>query len=139
MIKALRLQLISENYDSLKTEATKWIESSSNGATTWNVFLLGNTKEIKNAIHDWNVQLQEFANHKMNNEEFNGYNEVKPLEEVSGSLNSVERGLDGLTAMYTKSTFPPFGSILGAVVLVEVATPMYLVSDVGSVSIGVEG
>lgn len=129
MIKALRLQLISENYDSLKTEATKWIESSSNGATTWNVFLLGNTKEIKNAIHDWNVQLQEFANHKMNNEEFNGYNEVKPFEEVSGSLNSVERGLDGLTAMYTKSTFPPFGSILGAVVLYFALLFPYFLQD----------
>ena len=129
MIKALRLQLISENYDSLKTEATKWIESSSNGATTWNVFLLGNTKEIKNAIHDWNVQLQEFANHKMNNEEFNGYNEVKPFEEVSGSLNSVERGLDGLTAMYTKSAFPPFGSILGAVVLYFALLFPYFLQD----------
>jgi len=129
MVKALRLQLISENYDSLKTEATKWIESSSNGASTWNVFLLGNTKEIKTAIHDWNVQLREFANHKMNNEEFNGYNEVKPFEEVSGSLNSVDRGLDGLTTEFTKSAFPPLGSILGAVVLYFALLFPYFLQD----------
>lgn len=129
MIKALRLQLISENYDSLKTEATKWIESSSNGATTWNVFLLGNTKEIKTAIHDWNVQLREFAIHKMNNEEFNGYNVVKSFEEVSGSLNSVDDGLDGLTTMFTQSAFPPFGSILGAVVLYFALLFPYFLQD----------
>ena len=129
MVKALRLQLISENYDSLKTEATKWIESSSNGASTWNVFLLGNTKEIKTAIHDWNVQLREFANHKMNNEEFNGYNEVKPFEEVSGSLNSVDSGLDGLTTKFTKSSFPPFGSILGAIVLYFALLFPYFLQD----------
>ena len=77
MVKTLRLQLLSENYDSLKTEATKWIESSSNGASTWNVFLLGNTKEIKTAIHSWNFQLAEFASKKLTNEEFNGFNKVK--------------------------------------------------------------
>lgn len=129
MVKALRLQLISENYDSLKTEATKWIESSSNGASTWNVFLLGNTKEIKKAIHDWNVQLIEFANHKMNNEEFNGYNEVKLFEEASGSLNSVDRGLDGLKIKFTKSSFPPIGSILGSIVLYFALLFPYFLQD----------
>lgn len=129
MVKALRLQLISENYDSLKTEATKWIESSSNGATTWNVFLLGNTKEIKTAIHDWNVQLREFANHKMNNEEFNGYNVVKPFEEVSGSLYSVDRGLDGLTTMFTETSSPPLGSIFGAFVLYFALLFPYFLQD----------
>lgn len=129
MVKALRLQLLSENYDSLKTEATKWIESSSTGASTWNVFLLGNTKEIKTAIHDWNDQLKEFASHKMNNEEFNGYNVVKPFEEVSGSLNSVDKGLDGLTTMFTKSAFPPFGSILGAIVFYFALLFPYFLQD----------
>ncbi|SHK80718.1 hypothetical protein [Xylanibacter ruminicola] len=129
MVKALSLQLISENYDSLKTEATKWIESSSDGASTWNVFLLGNTKEIKNAIHDWNYQLREFAKHKMNNEEFNGYNVVKQFEEVSGSLDSVDRGLDGLTTMFTKSAFPPLGSILGAVFLYFALLFPYFLQD----------
>ncbi len=129
MVKALRLQLTSENYDSLKTEATKWIESSSKGATTWNVFLLGNTKEIKTAIHDWNAQLREFSAHKMNNEEFSGYNVVKPFEEVSGSLNSVDRGLDGLTAMFTKSSFPPFGSIFGSIVLYFALLFPYFLQD----------
>lgn len=90
---------------------------------------MGNTREIKTAIHDWNVQLREFATHKMNNEEFNGYNAVKSFEEVSGSLNSVDGGLDGLTTMFTKSAFPPFGSILGAVVLYFALLFPYFLQD----------
>lgn len=129
MVKALRLQLISENYDSLKTEATKWIESSSNGASTWNVFLLGNTKEIKKAIHEWNIQLADFSSHKMNNEEFNGYNQVNTFSEVSGSLASVDAGLDGLTGKFTGTGFPPIGYILGSIVLYFALLFPYFLQD----------
>ena len=129
MVNSLRLQLVSENYDSLKTEATRWIESSSNGASTWNVFLLGNTKEIKKAIHDWNIQLAEFANHKMNNEEFNGYNQINDFSEISVSLESVDAGLDGLTEKFTGSAFPPVGYIIGSVILYFVLLFPYFLQD----------
>lgn len=129
MVKALRLQLISENYNSLKTEATKWIESSSNGASTWNVFLLGNIKEIKKAIHEWNTQLADFSSHKMNNEEFNGYNQVSSFSEVSGSLESVDAGLDSLTGLFTGSAFPPIGSIIGSIALYFALLFPYFLQD----------
>lgn len=129
MVNALRLQLISENYDSLKTEATKWIVSSSNGASTWNVFLLGNTKEIKKAIHNWNIQLNEFASHKLNNEEFNDFNHVKQFEEASGSRSSVDEGLDGLTAKFTTSTFPPIGYMIGSILLYIALLFPYFLQD----------
>lgn len=129
MVKALRLQLISENYDSLKTEATKWIESSSNGASTWNVFLLGNTKEIKKAIHEWNIQLADFSSHKMNNEEFMNYNQVNTFSEVSRSLASVDAGLGGLTGKFTGTSFPPIGSILGSIVLYFALLFPYFLQD----------
>ena len=129
MVKALRLQLISENYQSLKTEAISWIESSSNGASTWNVFLLGNTREIKKAIHEWNKQLADFSSHKMNNEEFNGNNHVYTFDEVSGSLASVDAGLDGLTGMLTGTAFPPIGSILGSLVLYFALLFPYFLQD----------
>ena len=61
------------------------------------------------------------------NEEFNGYNVVKPFEEVSGSLVSVDVGLDSLTDKYTKTAFPPIGSILGSIVLyLSLLFPYYL-------------
>lgn len=129
MVKALRLQLLSENYDSLKNEATTWIESASKGASTWNVFLLGNTKQIKSAIHMWNSQLSDFAEHIMNNEEFNGYNEVVRFREVSPSLSSVDEGLDGLTSKFVDSDFPPFGSIIGSIALYFALLFPYILQD----------
>lgn len=129
MVEALRLQLISENYDSLKTEAIKWIESSSKGASTWNVFLLGNTKEIKKAIHEWNIQLADFSSHKMTNEEFNGYNQVSTFSEVSESLELVDAGLDSLTGKFVSTAFPPIGSIIGSIVLYFALLFPYLLQD----------
>ena len=61
MVKTLRLQLLSDNYSLLKNEAEEWINSSSMGASTWNVFLLGNTKQISDAIGNWQNQLTEFT------------------------------------------------------------------------------
>lgn len=129
MVKSLRLQLLSENYDSLKTEATKWIESSSRGASTWNVFLLGNTKQIKLAIHEWNGQLKEFAEHRMNNEEFNGYNKVVDFGGSSASLSSLDEGLDGLTNQFTDTAFPPIGFIVGSIVLYFALLFPYILQD----------
>ena len=129
MIKTLRLQLLSQNYDSLRTEACKWIESSSNGASTWNVFLLGNTKEIKTAIHNWNEQLKEFSNNQLTNEEFNDFNAVKTFAEVSKSINSVGNRLDSLTSKFTETSFPTIGSIIGAIFLYFCLLFPYILQD----------
>ena len=129
MVKALQLQLISENYDSLKTVATKWIESSSKGASTWNVFLLGNIREIKKAIHEWNAQLAEFSKHKMTNEEFNGYNQVSCFADFSGSLAFVDTELESLTDNFTSTAFPSVGSILVSFIFYLVLLLPYFLQD----------
>jgi len=129
MVKTLRLQLLSHNYDSLKTEAIKWIDSSSKGASTWNVFLLGNTKQILSAMNDWNAQLAEFANHKMNNEEFNGYNKVEVISSSSSSLTAVKEGFGGLTNRFTDAAFPPIWSILVSIILYFALLFPYILQD----------
>lgn len=116
MIKALRLQLISENYDSLKTSAKEWIETSSHGASTWNVFLLGNTKEIKSAIQDWQIALCGMSENVLSNEEFAG-NKVEKFSDVSPSLENVVKGLDRLKSKYTTTAAPNILAIITAVVL----------------------
>ena len=129
MVKTLQLQLISANYDSLKHVANDWIESSSNGASTFNVFLLGNTKKIKSAIHEWHKILVDFSTKELSNEEFNGYNQVVPFSEVSGSLASVDAGLNGLTEKFTCSAFPPIESILCSIVLYFALLFPYFLQD----------
>ena len=128
MVKALRLQLLSCNYDSLKISALNWIESSSKGASTWNVFLLGNTKEIKSAIRDWNRQLCEFSHKKLRNEEFMG-NEVKDFYESNHNLYNVEKGLDGLTVLFSQNQFPGLTAIVIAILLYLAMLFPYLLQD----------
>lgn len=117
MEKTLRLQLRSVNYDSLRTTALQWIDEASQGASTWNVFLIGNTKEIRSAIHQWHEQLVGFSNKKLSNEEFKGYNTVEPFETSSASLVAVDAGLESLGQKFSQQAFPPIGSILGGIVL----------------------
>lgn len=128
MLKTLHLQLLSNNYDSLQTSATKWIESSSEGASTWNVFLLGNTKEIKAAIKDWNHQLCEFSEKKLSNEEFLD-NEVTAFGESSKSLEKVENGLDSLTSLFTQKSGPNMIAIITAVFLYLAMLFPYILQD----------
>lgn len=68
MERTLYLQLLSHNYDKTRTEALAWIDAASQGASTWNVFLLGNTRQIKDAVNDWHKTLDQMSNHLMTNE-----------------------------------------------------------------------
>lgn len=129
MVKTLRLQLLSENYDSLRNVAYEWIESSSKGASTINVFLLGNTKEIKTAIHEWNNILVGFASNKLSNEEFHGYNTVSSFADRSSSLSSVDAGLNGLTEKFTTTHFPTLIALLTALLLYASLLFPYLLQD----------
>lgn len=128
MLKTLHLQLLSNNYDSLKTSANKWIESSSRGASTWNVFLLGNTKEIKSAIKDWNHQLCVFSGKKLSNEEFLD-NKVAAFTESSKSLVEVETKLDKLTSLFTQGAFPNIMAIITAAFLYLAMLFPYILQD----------
>lgn len=128
MLKILHLQLLSNNYDSLRISANEWIESSSKGASTWNVFLLGNTKEIKSAIKDWNHQLCEFSEKKLSNEEFLD-NKVKAFGDSSLSLENMERRFDSLTALFTQRSFPNMMAIITAVLLYLAMLFPYILQD----------
>lgn len=129
MVRTLQLQLLSVNYNSLKAEATKWIDQSSDGVSTWNVFLLGNTKEIKKAIHEWCSQLSSFANNKLSNEEFNEYNKVETFEETSKSMTAVDNGLDSINGKFTGRGFPNIWSIISAILLYFALLFPYFLQD----------
>ncbi len=117
MITTLRLQLLSENYYSLKKEAIQWIDNSNKGASTFNVFLLGNTKQIKSAIENWHEQLEKFSSKELSNENFDGYNEVSKFDKECESLDDVDNYLNNLTYNFTKSEFPNIKSIIIAILL----------------------
>lgn len=113
MLQVLRLQLLPENYTRLKESANQWIEESSQGASTWNVFLIGNTRQIKKAVENWNEELKEMSSKKMFNEEVAG----KVPDFSSNGLNMASQGLDDLTTTFGKWKYPVwqvffFGAII---------------------------
>ena len=126
MIQTLQLQLLSQNYDSLKVEALSWIDQSSQGASTWNAFLIGNTKEIKLAIHDWHNQLATYAKHRLSNEEFHNYNQVDDFAASSGSLAAMDKGLDSLSDKFSTMRKPNFMAIGTALLIYLMLLSPYL-------------
>lgn len=105
-MEALRLQLLPCDYDSLKVVANKWIDEANHGANVWNVFLLGNIKEISSAIEKWHGQLTTFSTkHTLKSEEvLEG--SIAPFD---GNRKSIQKALDGLTGLseiYTERGWP---------------------------------
>lgn len=113
MVEALKLQLMSDNYSTLKTKALEWIEKSRTGATTWNVFLLGNTREISSALQNWENQLKSFSDKEMSNEKLGG--EV-PKFSSTGAQTAV-KGITSLASSYTRMKSPTAVAIVVGVVL----------------------
>lgn len=125
MVEVLRLQLLSPNYDKLKAEATKWIANANQGASTWNVFLLGNTRDIRQAVTDWQDQLKQYTLRPMTNEAVVG--EVETFD--SDSAGSVHSGIDALTDDMTQRHAPNMAAIIYAVVVYLMLLFPYMLQD----------
>lgn len=108
MVETLRLQLLSQNYDSLKNVATKWIDNANQGASTWNVFLLGNTREIKDALGNWENQLKSYSTKQLSNEVM--FDEI-PAFSSNGAANAIS-GIDGMTSSFTTQKAPNVSALL---------------------------
>ncbi len=124
MVETLQLQLLSQNFDSLKNVATKWIEKASHGANTWNVFLIGNTKEIKKAIESWETQLKDYSQKELSNEAIKS--EI-PKFSSSGATNAI-LGIDDLTKAFTTMKFSIFAIPFGIIIYLMLILP-YLFQD----------
>lgn len=126
MINTLRLQLLSSNYDTLKVSALKWIDSADKGANTLNVFLIGNVRQIREAIHGWNNQLVEFSEQKMSNEEASGRS-VSTFAGSNESLERVDKGFDTLNKNFSSMSLPGVLAVITAVILyLMLLFPYYL-------------
>lgn len=125
MIETLRLQLLSQNYDSLQNAAIKWIDKAGHGASTWNVFLLGNTREIRNALANWENQLKSFSIKEMSNESLIG--NVDHFQ--SDGAQKAIVGIESLTASFTTQRFPTVGAFIFGVIIYLMLLFPYILQD----------
>ncbi len=125
-IRTLELQLLSQNTDSIKTVAIAWIDEANQGASVWNAFLVGNIKQIKDAIASWHSTLVSFSTPVLSNE--NVLNtKVEPFDRDGASIKVATSGLDALTEMYeTKSTVQINTIITGFVLFLMLMFPYFL-------------
>lgn len=123
MVETLRLQLLSQNFTALKDAANKWIDDASEGANTWNVFLLGNTREIVDALRNWEDQLKAFSEKEMSNEAL--IQEVKHFQ--SDGSQSAIAGIDSMAESFTTQKSPTLTSVIfGIVIYLMLLFPYFL-------------
>lgn len=87
-VEALRIQLLGENYDRLKTEAYKWIDYEVTGVTVFNPFVMGNIKKIDSALTEWNTMLSNFSKKILSDER--NYTKAFDLNEKSVRIAKIE-------------------------------------------------
>lgn len=125
-VHTLELQLRSQNTDSLKIVATKWIDEANQGASVWNAFLVGNVKQISVAIKSWHNTLQDYSEAKLSNEAIRG-NVVSSFDENGKSIEAATNGIDSLKDIYTKTTGIKLNTIwTGAIIFLMLLFPYFL-------------
>ena len=123
-VDALKLQLIADNYDALKENAFEWIDNAE-GATIWNVFLIGNIKKIEGAIESWNISLNEFSE-KIMTDEPEG---VEPYTSSVPGVVAAKEKLDSLRSFYTRTGMPTALAIGIAVLLYLMLLLPYIIQS----------
>ena len=101
-IETLKLQLLSENTDSLRQSALAWIDEANQGASVWNAFLVGNVENISEAIKGWNEKLSDVSKPVLSNENLSG-SEILPFDENKESYKAAANELLELSKIYTET------------------------------------
>lgn len=99
----LRLQLLSQNIDSLKTMALKWINDANQGASVWNAFLVGNIDMINEAIEEWNQKLYEVSLPVLSNEQIYSDIIIKPFDQNKSSFKAANKELESLKDLFVNN------------------------------------
>lgn len=131
MVEVLRLQLLPANYDSLKNLAIVWIDKANKGANTANVFLLGNTREIREAFLNWEKVLNDMASKKLSNEALLGT--VPDFTSQAGTQAAAQ--LDGMSESFTKQKIPTIWAIVFGIILYALLIFPYLIQPRHSKSV----
>jgi hypothetical protein len=112
-VTTLKLQLQSQNTDSLKIAALKWIDEANQGASVWNAFLVGNVQKISDAVEGWNQTLLEVSRPVLSNEPKG----VSPFDTNKESFKSANSSLSELQDLYKETKGVSMNTIWSAIIL----------------------
>ena len=123
-VKALKLQLVADNYVNLKKASCEWIDRASN-ATVWNVFMLGNIHKIKDALENWNRSLTTMSQKKMLDEAQG----VLPFTSEDASVVQANKDLSSLNSLYSSMQAPTWIAIVSGVILMLMLLFPYVIQS----------
>jgi hypothetical protein len=116
-VATLKLQLLSQNTDSLRNLALNWINDANQGASVWNAFLVGNLNMISDAIEGWNQKLYEFSVPVLSNESGNSNYSVKPFDQERASFKAANAELISLQNLFENSNGISLNTIITGILL----------------------
>ena len=126
-ITTLRLQLLSQNTDSLRTSALQWIEETNQGASVWNAFLVGNISMISDAIEGWNQKLYEVSVPVLSNEPKDSTHSVAPFDPNRESFKAANAELTDLRNLFVNSNgINLYTIITGFILILMLLFPYFL-------------
>lgn len=118
-VNALRIQLVSDNFENLKKVSSEWIDRASE-STVWNVFMLGNIHKIKDALESWNEQLTVMSQKIMSDEA----QDVSPFTSEDPNVVQANQDLSNLNGLYSTMSAPNGLAILtGFILLLMLSLP----------------
>jgi hypothetical protein len=123
-VKALKLQLVADNYVNLKKTSCEWIDRASN-ATVWNVFMLGNIHKINEALENWNSSLTTMSQKKMSDEDQG----VLPFTSEDASVVQANKDLASLNGLYSSMNSPTWIAIVSGVFLMLMLLFPYVIQN----------
>ena len=97
-LEIMELALRSSNYENLKNASVEWVNKAAvERVSTWNIFLLGNIGEIKEAIHQWHGSLQEFSRISLS---WENVTSPRIFDDDDSCINSIDEHIEVLTGYY---------------------------------------
>lgn len=117
-ITTLKLQLLSQNTDSLRTSALEWIDEANQGASVWNAFLVGNISMISDAIEGWNQKLYEVSVPVLSNEPKDSTHSVAPFDPNRESFKATNAELTDLRNLFVNSNGINLYTIITGILLI---------------------
>ncbi len=116
-VTTLKLQLLSQNTDSLRKLALDWINDANQGASVWNAFLVGNLNMISDAIEGWNQKLYEVSVPVLSNERSDSIYSVKPFDQERASFRAANAELISLQNLFENSNGISLNTIITGLLL----------------------
>lgn len=132
-VQTLERQLTA-NYSSLQTEARQWINRVDQTTSVWNVFLVGNIKEIMRSIIDWRTQMGNFSKVILTTERNGGYAKIEPFDANEEGVRATINQLDSLSNIYTHSEGVSMTAVILGIILYFLLLFPYILQERNGVS-----